>query len=142
VQVVTESYLAEKRSFSFNFTIPENTPAGNYQLIISGGPGYEEYLQRTVPHRFEAENFDTLVNVLNDILSLNRDELHCILVLPAGGVALEKAELPELPATKALVLADPKRAIAMQVYPAWIDKKVRTGSVINDQKVMNITVEK
>jgi hypothetical protein len=63
-------------------------------------------------------------------------------VLPGGGIALEKAELPQLPATKALVLGDAKRAITMQVYPDWIEKEVRTDSVIMDQKVMNITVEK
>jgi hypothetical protein len=142
VQVVTESYQAQKRSFSFNFVVPENTMPGTYQLIICGGPGYEEYLRKMVPHRFTAENLDSLVGTINDILSIARDELHCILVLPGGGIALEKAELPELPATKVLVLGDAKRAITMQVYPGWIEKGVRTGSVIIDQKVMNITVEK
>jgi hypothetical protein len=81
------------------------------------------------------------VAALNDILAIGRDELHCILVLPAGGVALEGAELPELPGTKALVLGDAKRAITMQPIPGWIDKKVRTGSVIVDKKIMSITVE-
>jgi hypothetical protein len=29
----------------------------------------------------------------------------------------------------------------MQVYPGWLEKKVRTGFVLVDQKVMNVTVE-
>jgi hypothetical protein len=141
VEVVTESFQAQKREFKFNFVVPENIPAGTYQMIICGGPGYEEFLRKAVPQRFTAENFDSLIGALNDILSIERDEIHCLLVLPPGGVALEKAELPALPATKALVLTDAKRAITMQVFPGWIDKSFRTGSVIMDQKVMNVTVE-
>ena len=142
VKAVIETYLAEKKEFNFNFTIPENTPAGNYQLIVAGGPAYEEYLQKAAPYKFETENFNTLVKAINELLSIKRDELHCILVLPAGGIVLEKAELPDLPATKALVLADPKRAITTQTYPASIDKKIKTDSVVGDQKVMTITVER
>jgi hypothetical protein len=141
VQVVTESFQADKRSFPFDLVVPENTPDGTYQLIICGSQGYEEFLRKTVPHRFTTENLESLVATINDILAIGRDELHCILVLPRGGVALEQAELPELPATKAMVLGDAKRANTMQVYPGWIDKKIRTGSVIIDQKIMNVTVE-
>jgi hypothetical protein len=141
VEVVTESYLAEKRKYAFNFVVPENTPPGMYQLIVCGGQAYEDFLRKAVPHRFMPENFETLVSVINDILAIGRDELHCILVLPRGGVALENAELPELPATKAMVLGDARRAITMQAYPGWIDKSVRTGSIVVDRKIMNITVE-
>jgi len=141
VEVVTESFLAEKRKYNFSFEVPENTPPGVYQLIVCGGPAYEDFLKKTVPHRFSPENLDSLVAVLNDILTIGRDELHCIFVLPGGGVAIESAELPELPATKALVLGDSSRAVTMQAYPGWIDKSIRTGSVIIDRKIMNITVE-
>ncbi len=141
IEVVTESFQSQKRKYTFNLVIPENTPAGMYQLLICGGYDFEDFLRKAVPNRFTTENFETLVGALNDILAIGRDELHCVLVMPAGGFALERAELPELPATKALVLADPRRAITMQPIPAWIDKKVRTGSVIVDRKIMSITVE-
>ncbi|MBN2019948.1 MAG: hypothetical protein JW749_06970 [Sedimentisphaerales bacterium] len=142
VQVVTESFQAEKRSYNFDFTVPENTPAGNYQLIICGGQGYEEFLRKSVPHRFTAENLQTLVGAINYILTIGKDDLHCIMVLPASGVAMESAELPELPATKALILGDAKRANTMQAFPGWIDKKIGTGSIIMDQKIMKVTVER
>jgi len=141
VEVVTESFQAQKRKYTFSFVVPENTPPGTYQLFVCGGYDYEEFLRKAVPHRFVPENLDTLVGAMNDILSIGRDELHCILVLPSGGVAMENAELPELPATKALVLGDAKRAITMRAFPGWIDKSVRTGTVIIDSKIMNITVE-
>jgi hypothetical protein len=141
VEVVTESVRSQKQKYNFNFTVPENTPVGTYQLIICGGFDYEEFLRKAVPHRFVPENLDTLVGVINRILAVGRDELHCVLVLPAGGVALEQAELPELPATKAMVLGDSRRANTMQVFPGWIDKSVRTPTIIVDKKIMNVTVE-
>jgi hypothetical protein len=141
VEVVTESVRSQKQKYNFNFTVPENTPVGTYQLIICGGFDYEEFLRKAVPHRFVPENLDTLVGVINRILAVGRDELHCVLVLPAGGVALEQAELPELPATKAMVLGDSRRANTMQAFPGWIDKSVRTPTVIVDKKIMNVTVE-
>ena len=53
-----------------------------------------------------------------------------------------KAELPDLPATKVLVLQDPKRVLSTVPYQQWVEKAFRTGSVIIDQKKMQITVEK
>ncbi len=141
VEVVTESFQAQKRAYTFSFVVPQDTPPGIYPLIVCGGYGYEEFLKKSVPHRFVPENLDTLVGAINDVLAIGRDELHCILVLQAGGVALENAELPDLPATKALVLGDAKRAITMQVFPGWIDKSVRTDGIIIEKKLMNITVE-
>jgi len=142
VEVVTESFLGDKKAYTLGLTVPQDTPEGSYQLIICGGKGYEEFLKKVVPHRFTPENLDTLVGALNDVLAISRDKLHCILVLQPGGVALENTELPDLPATKAMVLGDAKRAVTMKVFPDWIDKSVRTGSCIIDSKVMKITVEK
>jgi hypothetical protein len=141
VEVITESVRSQKQKYNFNFTVPDNTPVGTYQLIICGGPEYEGFLRKAVPHRYVTENLDMLVGVINRILEVNRDELHCILVLPAGGVALEQAELPGLPATKAMVLGDSRRADTMQTFPGWIDKSVRTPTIIVDKKIMNVTVE-
>jgi hypothetical protein len=79
---------------------------------------------------------------MNNLLAIGRDRLYCLLVLPTGGVAVEKAELPDLPATKVLVLQDAKRALRTQPYQRWLEKSFQTGTVIIDKKVMHITVEK
>jgi hypothetical protein len=141
VDVVLERFLKQKQKYTFNFIIPKDTPAGIYPLIVCGGYDYEEFLKKATPFRFVPENLDTLVGAINDVLAINRDELHCMLIFPGGGVALENAELPELPATKALVLGDATRAAKMQVFPGWLERKVRTGFVLVDQQVMNVTVE-
>ena len=85
---------------------------------------------------------DSLIEAINNILAIKRNKLYCMLVLPPGGIAVEKAELPDLPATKALVLQDAKRAVRIQPYQHWLEDSLEVGTVIIDKKVMRITVEK
>ena len=65
-----------------------------------------------------------------------------MLVLPAGGVAVVKAQLPDLPATKALILGDSKRTLKTSPYQRWIEQSYKIGMVVLDKKVMQIKVEK
>jgi hypothetical protein len=62
--------------------------------------------------------------------------------LPSGGVIIERAELPDLPATKALLLQDTKRVLRVRPYSHWLERNLQTGSVVIDKKVLQITVEK
>lgn len=121
--------------------IPENTPPGIYELIVCGGGGYLEFLGRVVPHRFTPENLTTLIEAMNNVLQIRRDRLYCLLVLPASGVTLARAELPDLPGTKALVLQDGKRTLPSRPYPRWLEESLRVGVVVADTRVMHITVE-
>ena len=111
-------------------------------MIVSGSSEYQKHLRKTVPYRFLAQDITSLIEALNDALSFERDKLYCLLVLPPGGIAVERAELPDLPATKTLVLQDATRALKIQPYPRWLEKSLRTGTVVTDKKTMRITVEK
>jgi len=142
VFVVVESVLAGKKKYQFSLKIPEELAPGRYDLIVCGGYGYEEFLKQTVPYKFIPQNLATLVDAMNELLAIRRDRLYCLLVLPAGGVAVEKAELPDLPATKALVLQDSKRTLRTQPYSHWLEKSLETGTVVVGKKVTHITVEK
>ncbi len=142
IGVVVESFLAEKKEYQLRLKIPEQTSPGKYQLILSGSYEYEQFLRKAVPYRFIAQNVSSLIKALNDVLGVKRDKLYCLLVLPPSGVALERAELPDLPATKAMVLQNDKRTLKTQLYPHWLEKSVGTGTVVADKKVMRITVEK
>jgi hypothetical protein len=82
-----------------------------------------------------------LIEALNNALNIPRDRLYCLLVLPPSGVTVEKSELPDLPDTKAMVLQDTKRALKIQPYQHWIEKSIKTGTVIEGRKAVKITVE-
>ncbi len=142
ITVVVESVLGGRKKYEFSLRIPDELVPGQYDLIISGGRGYGEFLRRAVPYRFVPQSLPGLVEAMNNVLSVKRDKLYCLLVLPAGGIALEKAELPDLPATKALILQDGKRMLSTQPYSHWLEQTVETGTVVIDKKVMRIMVEK
>jgi len=141
IEVVIESVYAKKRKYKLNLEIPEDLPPGKYELTLCGSRDYEQFLLKAVPYRFIAQSLPDLVKALSDALQVKRDKLYCLLTLPPGGITLEKAELPDLPATKAMILQSAKRPMKVQPYPHWLEKSLETGTVIIDKKVMHITVE-
>ncbi len=139
--VVVESYRSEKRKYRIAVRVPEHVAAGKYGLMLCGARDYERFLAKTVPYRFVATNYETLVDALNMALNIERTKLYCVLVLPPDGITLDKAELPDLPGTKSVILQSDKRALRVQPYPHWIEKTVETGTVINDKAIVPIVVE-
>jgi hypothetical protein len=121
--------------------IPRELAPGKYDLIVCGGHGYQEFLMKAAPYKFVPQSLETLVEAMNNLLTIGRDKLYCLLVLPAAGIAVERAELPDLPATKILLLQDVKRTLRSQPHPHWLEESLATGTVIIDEKVMQITVE-
>jgi len=142
VDVVVESVRRQKKKYNYTLRIPQNIPAGRYDLIVCGGYDYMKFLNETVPYRFIPQNLTTLIEAMNNILHIGRDRLYCILVLPTGGVSVEKAELPDLPPTRVMVLADAKRTLTTRPYSHWLEDSFKTGMVVVDKKVAHITVEK
>ena len=142
IDVVIESFLSEKRRYRIKMTVPEDLREGKYSLLLCGNREYERFLVKTTPYRFIGDNYQTLVDALNMSLKIDRTKLYCLLVLPTGGITLFKAELPDLPGTKAVVLQSTKRPLRVQPYPHWIEKAVETGTVIGDKVIVPIVVKK
>lgn len=142
ISVILESVRTEKKKYNWSLRIPDDLGAGKYELIVTGWRGYLDFLKKAVPYRFVAQSVPSLIESINDVLAIKRDKLYFLLVLPAGGVALEREELPDLPATKVLVLQDAKRTLKIQPYQHWLEKTVETGTIVIDKKTMRITVEK
>ncbi|MHC4517547.1 MAG: hypothetical protein ACYTAS_03075 [Planctomycetota bacterium] len=141
IDIVVESFLSEKRRHRLTLRVPKEVAAGKYSLLLCGSREYERFLTKNVPYRFIATNYQTLVDALNMALNVGRTKLYCLLVLPPDGITLDKAELPNLPGTKAVVLQSSKRALRVQPYPHWIEKTVETGTVIIDKAIVPIVVE-
>lgn len=142
INAVLESVWLPKKQYQWTLEIPEDLAPGKYQLTVSGYRDYEQFLVKAAPHRFIAQSLPGLIDALNNSLQIGRDKLYCLLALPAGGVIIEKAELPDLPATKALLLQDTKRVLRVRPYSHWIERNLETGTIVIDKKVLQITVEK
>jgi hypothetical protein len=83
-----------------------------------------------------------LVDALQYLLGLRRDRLYCLLELPASGVTVDKSEMPDLPATKALILESANETVPVQPFQSWIEKSIETDTLIGDKETLKITVEK
>ncbi len=142
VSVVIESVRSGKKKYQYRLNIPKNLKPGKYNVIIAGWANYIDFLNKAVPHRFTAQNFTNLVEIINNILNIQRDKLYCLFVLPSDGVVLQKAELPYLPATKVLVLADAKRAMQTIPYKNWQQKSFDTETIVIGRETLQIIVEK
>ena len=142
VTAVLESVLAGKKQYQLSLEIPEELAPGKYELTVCGQRNYEQFLVKAVPQRFVAQSLPSLIDALNNSLQISRDKLYCLLTLPSSGVIIERAELPDLPATKALLLGDAKRALQVRPYAHWLERDLQTGSVVMDKKTLQITVEK
>jgi hypothetical protein len=57
-------------------------------------------------------------------------------------VIVENAELPDLPATRMLVLQDSKRALRVLPYSHWLERNVDIDAIVIDKSVLPIVVEK
>ncbi len=141
-EVVIESFLKEKRKHQVRIQVPEDLAEGKYNLMFLGANEYEGYQRKSMPYRFVATNYQALVSALNAALNVSRTKLYCLLVLPPDGIMLEKAELPKLPRTKALVLQSEQRAVPAMPHAQWIETVVETGTLIADKEIVSITVEK
>jgi hypothetical protein len=142
VGAVVESYPAVKRRFEFKIRVPERIEPGEYTLTVCGPYEYQQMLKRLKPYRFLAKDTGTLIEALEYVLSMKRDRLYCLLELPASGVAVERQELPDLPATKALVLESVNRTIAIQPFQPWIEKSIQIDTITVDKETLKIKVEK
>jgi len=140
VEAVIEPMRSQKKKYTFDFTVPKDLKPGEYDVFVLGGAEYLEFLISAAKQRFIAENYETLISALNNILSVRRDRLYCVFMLPESGVTLERAELPDLPMTQVLVLTDSTRTTDAQPYRHWIEKSVRTPQVIRGAGQMKIEV--
>lgn len=141
VKVVLESYPGIKRRFDFNIEVPKWVGSGQYNLSVMGSEEYLQFLRRNAPHRFTARDGRELVQALQYILGIRRDRLYCVLELPASGLTIERYELPDLPATKALVLDSPTRTIPVQTMQSWVEQVLDVDTVTEDKETVKIKIE-
>jgi hypothetical protein len=141
VSVVVEPYLAAKKTYDLSLRIPDNLKPGEYDLTVTGATGYEQFLRRSAPEKFRADNLPNLLEAIRNVADIRRDRLYLVFVLPASGVAIENAVLSDLPPSKAVVLQDDKRAMNFRPCQSWIEKSVPTDSIVGDSRTVHIKVE-
>jgi hypothetical protein len=118
-----------ERKFRTMLTIPQNTPDGDYQLLIVGARTYAALMLGSRPHRTQATNTDQLLQALRMINGGIDDSVYVLLQTKEQGLAIGQNELPLLPSSRAALITNPTSTAATP-YAQWIEKIVDTGLVI------------
>ena len=142
ITTTLESYLTGHKSYKQAITIPKDIRPGNYKLIAGGVNDYTDFVINSAPYKYTPQNLPSLISIVNDVGNIQRNNLYMVLTLPAGGIALENAELPELPLSKAMLLNSDKRSMPSMPTVKWLEEKIPVDSFVIDSRTIDITVEK
>ena len=142
VDVMLEGYMASRTSKRLSLTIPPNTPPGEYEILIAGPNEYLKAIRKLAPQDFTAVDLPTIVSALNNIVSIKRDRLYLLMPLPSGGIVLDNQEMPYLPPTKIMLMADKKRTVKLMPQNHWIETSKKTDTLVVNRSALKITVER
>lgn len=87
--------------------IPPGTPEGNYMLTVGDAQTFLGMTLGNRPHRLDPSNADELQRMLQRIVGVQSDAVYLVLQLPGTSVAVGAAEMPQLPSSRAAILATP-----------------------------------
>ncbi|MDD5134379.1 MAG: SpoIVB peptidase S55 domain-containing protein [Phycisphaerae bacterium] len=136
-----EAYLAGHKTYKTEIKIPENIPEGNYKIIAGGMDEYLQFATSAAPYKYTPENLPSLINIVNDIGNAQANNLYIVMITPPGGIAIENAELPQLPLSKAILLDSEKRSLPTTRTVQWIEEKIPVDTIVLDARELNITVK-
>ncbi len=140
--ITLESYLTGLKNYKQTITIPDNIQPGNYKLLLGGAEEYTQFIIKAAPYRYVPENLPSLISIINSIANTKRNDLHLILILPPGGIAIETAQLPQLPLSKTMLLNNEKRSIVAKPAGQWLEKTIPLDTIVIDNRTIDIVVEK
>ena len=141
LEVALERFKTQKAYYTLNLDLPADIQPGQYSVYVAGGDGYEQLLSGLYPHKFSARSLPTLIDALNNLTIIKHNKLHLILQLPPKGVTIMEKELPLLPNTKTLLLANPIRTTEVKPYNPWIETSIDTDMVIAGGREIKIIIE-
>ena len=88
------------------FELPDDLPDGTYSLQVCDAETALSLYAKERPHVFQPRSVPALFDALQKVVLPKADQLYLRLPLPTGGLALARRELPELPESRAKIIAE------------------------------------
>lgn len=139
--VILKSRRSREVSVDIDLAVPENLPAGKYEIMILGSDQYQSFVAKLAPQRFRAVDVPTLESALKHLFTYRRDRLHAVMQIPAAGMVFRQHELANLPPTKMLLMQDSKRITSVEPYRDWIENSITIDRVVDGAVQIEINVE-
>ncbi len=100
--------------------IPQHLDEGAYRGVVTNAMGYNQWELRNRPHRRLVRSVDDLLKAQQSMANIRDDAAYVLLQLPTRGLAVGRTELPELPASRASLIASPTSTLA-RPFNDWIE---------------------
>lgn len=94
---------------SYSITLPADLPDGEYELAVCSPRSHLMAWRMKKPHLFKADSLPEMLAAFNRLAGCPDNGVYLRLSLPAGGMAVDQTEMPELPSFRRQILADSRR---------------------------------
>ncbi len=126
---------------SYRFTLPADLRDGEYDLAVGGVEVHLSALRQEKSYLWRVENLTEALSALNLVGSFPEDRLYMRLTLPAGGLAIGRVEMPELPSFRQKIVADAKRG-DVEPYRESLMVQHETGFAVRGGQTFKIKVQR
>jgi len=124
------------------FKLPDDLPEGLHSLQISDWSSAASADQREQPHKYRPRTTEQLLAAMQRSVLLQGNVLYMRLPLPrGGGLALDKKELPDLPASKAALITQ-ARLLDTGTFSRSLLRETKIDYVLSGSAVGRFTVTK
>lgn len=127
---------------TYGIQLPADLPDGSYELTIGSNRTHMFALQNEKPHLFRAETLPEALEVINLIASIPDNRVFLRLGLPAGGVAYDRTEMPELPSFHRKLLADTGQSSHLSAFTDTLVKVYETDFAVMGNRTTTIKVNR
>jgi hypothetical protein len=142
IHIALKGFRSEPKIFAIELKISDNCPDGKYPLQVCGADAYQAFWLKASPQRFTVVDAESLLAALNRVLNIEMDRIYVCLPIDQSGLTLRNAELPNLPMSKMLLLADDKHMLPAAPYQNFIETSIPTGLITSGSTVIELTVDK
>jgi len=140
-QVTIRPFRQTRTTLPISLALPADLPEGTHRLEVGNHMFALSRLQSERPHRFRPRSVPELFRSVQLVVEPQADHLYARLALPGGGMALHRRELPDLPASKAAILAE-ARKIDTNSFRRSLARATKTPYVLSGSAAASFTVKK
>lgn len=141
-KVVLELYKDKTTELQVKIKVPEETPDGQYTLLIGSAEEALSHEESMYPKRFAPEDIDSLKSALQRLLSYSNHQLYARLTLNSTGASEGRVEMPNLPESRKALYLEAHQRKSAPVYTV-VGREIPTDYVITQGgETISITVDK
>ena len=127
---------------TFSIDIPENMPEGEYMLSVSDSQAYADRFFSLQPHENLIRSADDLAEGLGKLGQMRNDHLYLLVPAGVGGTAVNREALPDLPGSRAAMLAVPFPDRQVAPFARLVEKRQPMDYVIRGSRELRFEVDR